>query len=333
MHISSYIKNLKNKRDINFLKTALKKGIKITVISENFRILKLEKYGNSNYMLDEKFFLNRKPSTLFTKNKEMTKLLLRSEKISVPHGIMAKNKKEALLLMKKAKITFPVVVKPIDMAKGMGVSVDIKNEKQFSEAVAKIQKLWEHSAKKGSGFFLVEEMVRGSDYRVLVLNNKVIACVQRIPASVTGDGKTTIKNLIKKFNSTRPEAYQIKFDREVLELLKKNSLTLSSVLKKDFCVKIRKNANISTGGRALDLTDKISARFKKIALRAFNALDLTYAGIDIMTEDIRSNSLKNKYWVIEINGAPDYDVHEKSIAEGKGVNTTDLLLDFFMKIH
>jgi cyanophycin synthetase len=233
--------------------------------------------------------------------------------------------------MKKEKISFPVVIKPLDMAKGMGVSVNVKNEKQVSLAIKKIEKLQKKAPQKYSNFFMIEEMVSGNDYRILVLNNSVVACAQRIPATITGDNRTPIIDIIKSFNAQRPPAYQIKIDNEIKYFLKKHHLALGSILKKNQQLQLRENANISSGGRAIDLTKKISPRFKKIALQAFNALGLTYAGIDIITTDITANSSSQKYWIIEINGAPDYDIHEKPLIEGPGVDITNQLVDFFMQ--
>ncbi|MCX6763382.1 MAG: hypothetical protein NTZ97_01445 [Candidatus Moranbacteria bacterium] len=314
-----------------FIETAIRMGVQVNLVSEKFKIIKFFDGKKEKLLYKEQLYLNRRPGTLFTKNKEITKILLKDIEINVPEGIFAKDLDEALELMKINKIDYPVVAKPIDAAKGLGVTVGIKNATELKIAINKIKEATKNTYMQCSGEFLVEKMKKGNDFRVLVLNSKAIACAQRVPAHIIGDGEKSIYALISTFNKTRPKSYSIIIDKELKTILKIKNLTLDSILKKDFYLQLRENANISAGGRAIDKTTVISERFKKIAVLAADKLDLNYTGVDIMTEDITSNDPDQEYNVIELNGAPDYDIHEKPVIDGAGTNVTELLIKEFMK--
>lgn len=329
--LEHYFKSITDDRTIKFIGTARSMGINVDVLSEEFRILRFSYKGSTKLMLNEKLNLNKRPGTQFTKNKEITKIILKDRGIKVPTGIFAHTYEEAIEKMKKINMPFPVVVKPIDAAKGLGVTVGITSYEEINNAVSRIKKTLNCAEMECCGAFMIEKMKPGRDFRVLVLENKVIGCVERIPAYVSGDGASTIQELIERFNAKRPKTFLLNIDDDVIRALSESKFTLKSVLKKDERIQLRKNANISSGGRAVDFTDKISERFKNISAICAQALELTYTGIDILTDDITSDNPGQPYFVIEANGAPDYDIHEKPVVSGKGVDVTSLLVRAFMK--
>lgn len=329
--LKRYFKTIQRERTKKFLKTALKLGAEIKIISENFKILEIKYRNKKKFLYEDSLFLNSKPGTLFTKNKEITKILLRNVALNVPVGIHAKNYKKALFFMQKSSIDYPVVVKPIDAAKGLGVTVGVRNVRELKKAIKKIKSCLKNNPLQCSGDFMVEKMEYGRDFRVLVVNNSVAACAERIPAYIIGDGKSTIKELIKLFNQQRPLNYLLEIDNDLKKNLIENNLSLDAILKKRVKITLRKNANISSGGRAVDKTSAISQRFKDIASKASRTLGLNYAGVDIMTKNISSNNPHQLYCVIEINGAPDYDIHEKPVIIGKGINATEIIFKEFLR--
>lgn len=332
MDLKNYLLTIQSDRKKKFIRTAIEMDIGIEILSEKFRLLKFVQGERMKYLFDDSFFFNRKPGTFFTKNKELTKILLRQNNIKTPTGIHAENLQQAIKLMKTKNILYPVVVKPLDAAKGIGVTVGVKNQIELEKAIQYAKKcIKQCSNMTCSGDFLVEKMKTGKDFRILVLNNKVIACTERVPAYIKGNGSKNIETLIRDFNKNRPRNYILKIDKELLNTLKRNDLNISSVLKSGQQVKLRENANISSGGRAIDKTSEISDHFINIALKSAKVLGLNYAGVDIMTNDITSNSSDQPYFVIEINGAPDYDIHEKPVVTGEGVNVTRILVEEFMK--
>jgi cyanophycin synthetase len=331
MGIKAYLKKVKSRRGKKFIQTALRMGVGIEVLSGDFNVLKLSWRGVTKLLYNEKIHFNLNPGPNIAKNKEATKLLLRENGINAPAGIYAGSYSEALRLMTRKKISFPVVVKPIDASDGIGVMVGIENKKELSEAISKMRLSLKKSKKKSSGLFVIEDVKVGRDYRILILNNRVIACAERVPAHIIGNGKSKVKALIENFNKARPPKYLLKIDADILKTLRKNNLTLSSILAKKQYLQLRRNANISTGGKAVEKTGDISKRFIKIARKCVRALGLNYAGIDLITDDISSNDTRKPYCVIEVNGYPEYEPHEKPIISGRGTNVTEILVNEFMK--
>jgi len=258
-----------------------------------------------------------------TKNKQDTKICLKEFGINVPKGFVAESKNEALNLLKKIKLRFPLILKPVNGAFAKQVVWDIKTKKELTDAIVSFKKTEKkHKFKK----FLVEEMQRGDEYRILMFQGKVISCVQKVPASVIGDGKSTIKNLVDIFNKKREKGFDLKMDSVALDRLKENKLTMKSILPENFVLKLRNNLNMSDGGRAIDYTDKIDNHFKKICSKAIEAIGLDYGGIDLIAEDI--NQKRSSYAIIEINPDPVYIMNEKPLVEGKGVDVSEKIIKF-----
>src|SRR5204863_2644669 len=108
----------------------------------------------------------------------------------VPRGILVYTEKE--LRERIREVSFPVVVKPLDGNHGRGVTTDINSIEKAVHAF--------EIAKRISEDVIVEEYVKGDDYRFLVVNYKLVAVAKRTPAYVTGDGRSTIQQLIEEEN-------------------------------------------------------------------------------------------------------------------------------------
>lgn len=86
------------------------------------------------------------------------------------------------------KLGFPVMVKPNSGSQGSGVSL-VRNKQEFYRAMRAI---FEHDRVS-----LIQKQVRGKDYRLVVLDKKVISAYERIPLNVVGNGVLTILDLLK----------------------------------------------------------------------------------------------------------------------------------------
>lgn len=309
------------------LDTALKMGVKIRIVSAEHRILEWRWRGRRWLTMNGYHALNGLPETDLSANKEITKAVLEDAGVRVPRGIIATSVPEAEKRMKQQRISFPVVVKPIDGAKGCGVTVDVRSRAAMQRAVAEVRDYWQHHHLSRVKLFMVEEMIQGNDYRVLVLNGKAVACVHRIPAHVIGDGALTIGELFEQLNRTRPASYYLLVDDEVTGSLRLNGYTLDTVLDAGEYVQLRRHANVSAGGLSIDYSATISPRFMAIAQKSAAALGFYFTGIDIMVDDITSNNPRQPYAVIEVNGAPDYDIHEKPVVHGRGRNITRMIIE------
>jgi len=260
-----------------------------------------------------------------TTNKEVTKIILDYIGIRTPRGIVAHSLEDAIRFIKENKMPFPLILKPTHGSRALGVTWNIRSEKNLRQAFINFLE-----AKKRYGFkkdtFLVEEMFVGNEYRILVLNSTVISCVKKIPASVMGDGKSSIKKCVKDFNKRRLPGFKIQIDGVAEKTLKEAGYTLDSILPDKQVFRLRNNLNMSDGGRSIDVTDTIHHSFRDICTKATEVSGLSFAGIDILAEDISKPAEGINYVVLELNPNPYYNMNEKPLAEGKGIDVSFLLL-------
>lgn len=313
----------------SLLKRALELGVHIHFLPVKKCLIKLEYKGGVVFLNGANPPVMRRMGN-FTKDKEVTKIILDDAGIRTPRGIVADSFKIAVASMQKSKLCYPVILKPTHGSRALGVTWDIRSEKDLLKAFRYFKKIGKENSFKYKTF-LVEEMFIGDEYRVLVLNDKVISCVQKIPASIVGDGRSDVKKLVHEFNKTRLPGFKIKIDAVVKETLKKNSLTITAILPKKQTLRLRNNLNMSDGGRAIDVTKRIHPFFRELCIRATHIAGLSFGGIDIIAKDITNN--KKGAVILEINPNPYYNMNEKPLVEGQGIDVSFLLLkQIFPKI-
>jgi D-alanine-D-alanine ligase-like ATP-grasp enzyme len=165
---------------------------------------------------------------------------------------------------------------------------------------------------------LVEPQFEGTEYRLLATRTKLLAATKRVPANVSGDGENDIQYLINeknddpRRNGIMENVFpKIPTDSTLIRHLRKQKLTLGSVLGYNRLVYLRKNSNISTGGDGVDVTDIVHPDIAEIAMNAVRAIPgLRYAGVDFMTnKSIDSVPGKDTYRIIEMNASPGFDIH------------------------
>ncbi|MBN2107499.1 MAG: cyanophycin synthetase [Deltaproteobacteria bacterium] len=239
-------------------------------------------------------------------DKELTKMILKSAGVPVPYGSIVHSREEAWT--EAQDIGFPVTVKPADGNQGRGVAVNLSTQDQVTAAY--------DAASKESRDVLVEENVRGKDFRFLVVGNHLVAAACRKPAQVTGDGVHTVAELVAQEN-TNPRRgdhhaltlSKIPLDTVSLAVLSAQGLTPGSVPPEGACVLIRRNANLSTGGTAIDVTDSVHPLNASFAVGAAKCVGLDIAGVDIVAEDISIPLDEQGGKVIEVNAAPGLRMH------------------------
>ena len=218
------------------------------------------------------------------------------------------------------KIGFPVIVKPNSGSQGVGVSL-VHNKREFYKAV--------RSVFKRDRIVLVQQPVRGTDYRIVVLDKKIISAYERIPLNVVGDGKSSIGKLLKikqKLFVASSRDTQIKTDDPRIEIkLLHQGLSFRSVPAQDQRVYLLDNANLSTGGDSVDVTEKVHPEFKKLAVKLTRDMGLRLCGVDLMIEGNISQK-PNIFWVLEINSAPGLD-HYAKIGKAQEQIVEDLYLE------
>lgn len=205
------------------------------------------------------------------------------------------------------RIGYPVVLKPQFGNQGKGVIVNIKNRLELIKAYNLLIQTYKD--------IVIEGYIKGKDYRVCVVNGKVVAAALRIPPFIIGDGKKSIQQLIDELNKDprRGDNHEkpmtkIKIEESMISYLKDEGYALESVLEKGKELSLRGNANISTGGMAIDCTDEISEENKSICIRAAAALGLNICGIDLCCSDI-GKPIWEQGAIVEINSAPGIRMH------------------------
>lgn len=239
-------------------------------------------------------------------DKERTKALLRKAGVRTARGDVARTLDGAIEIADD--IGYPVVVKPREGNHGRGVTVGIANEEELIAAYDR--------AKEIDDEVLVEEVLEGVDFRLLVVGHSFVAAARRDPAQVVGDGVRTIRELIDVENADprRGEGHEnvltrVDVDESTLGLLAKAGLSLQSVPEKGRAVRLKTTANLSTGGTATDVTDEVHPSIREMAERVSHLIDLDVMGIDIVARDLRVPLERSRGGVCEINAAPGFRMH------------------------
>jgi len=240
-------------------------------------------------------------------DKEGTKRVLGDAGIPVPRGTTI-NFLDELEEAIEYVGGYPIVIKPLDGNHGRGITIDINSWEEAVEAY--------DAAKAVSRSVIVERFYRGQDHRILVVNGRVVAVAERIPAHVVGDGRSTIEELIDETNKDprRGEGHdnvltKIELDRTSWQLLDKQGYTLDTVLEAGQICYLRATANLSTGGIAIDRTDDIHPENVWIAQRVAKTIGLDICGIDVVTPDITRPLREMDGVIVEVNAAPGFRMH------------------------
>jgi len=239
-------------------------------------------------------------------DKEETKNLLEQASIPTPKGRIIYDEEDLEGAVKS--VGYPLVLKPVNGNHGRGITTNIKTWEEAVEALA--------LAKRVSRAVICERFITGFDFRLLVINYKLVAAARRTPACVTGNGTSTTQELVDEVNSDPRRGYghekvltAIKLDEMTLNILKEKGLTLESILPKDEVLYLKTTANLSTGGTATDVTDLVHPYNIFMAERIARIIGLDICGIDIMAPDLTTPLHENGGAVLEVNAGPGFRMH------------------------
>jgi len=239
-------------------------------------------------------------------DKNKTKLILEDAGVPVPQGLIVRTTRE--LEEAIAELGYPIVTKPLDGNQGKGASINVQNWKDALKGMAEAQ--------RHSQAVMVEQFIEGADYRLLVIDGKFTAAAKRTPALVTGDGTSTIRQLINQVNRDPRRGVghekaltHIRVDKTTRAILREKGLTLQSVLPAGEVLYLKRTANLSTGGTATDVTDLVHPYNVLMAERIAGIIGLDICGIDVMTTDIAIPLPETRGAVIEVNAAPGLRMH------------------------
>lgn len=201
------------------------------------------------------------------------------------------------------RLGYPVVVKPADLDGGVGVAAGLETDAEVCQAF--------ESARQHSRQILVEKFVLGRDYRLQVFDGRVIAAVERIPGGVTGDGRSSVEQLVQLCNTDprrgtgrHAPLKRLVLDDEALQLLQRMGLGAGAVPASGQFVRLRRAANVASGGMPVAVHDRVHPDNARLAERAARALGLDLAGIDLLIPDIAVSWLRSGAAICEVNGQP-----------------------------
>lgn len=267
--------------------------------------------------------------TDISEDKEMTKYFLNKAGIYTPKGaVFSGNDTKGITEYCNKLENF--VIKPNDGDCGENVYMGLKH--------SSVSNIIENNFNKNDKI-LVEEHIKGDEYRIFAIENGYTATVFRRPASILGDGNKNLLDLIDEKNIDRKNGFtdkngspftEIKVDNPMREFLRERNMEIDYTPEKGERIFLRGNSNLSTGGDAISIPlEEVHPKFREIAVNSIRALPgFLHGGVDIITEDIRN--FNGKYAVLELNNVPGIKgLHYPFL--GPSQDPTGAVLDYFFK--
>ena len=239
-------------------------------------------------------------------DKEETNEILRDLGLPVPKQRLVSSASDA----KRAaeRIGYPVVLKPLSANHGRGVSTNLRTPDEVETAFEK--------AREHGRTILVEAHIEGLDHRLLVVNGELVAAAKRVPGHIKGDGKHSVEELVEEVNRDPRRGVghekvltRLEFDHQAERCLAEINYDKDTVPEKDEIVYLRKTANLSTGGTAIDVTDIIHPDNRDMAIRSITAIGLDVGGVDFLTDDITESYRTTGGAICEVNAGPGFRMH------------------------
>ncbi len=295
------------------IKDSIAMGVDYRILNEAKSVIEHFKGNHREYLIEgNKTDRDNYIFPIITDDKYIAKQVMKAAGLNVPEAIILEKNMTEQDIEERVKPFYnkKLVVKPRNTNYGTGITVYSKNtdKKHIMEAIK--------YAFEFDDNVLIEQYVKGMEYRFLVVDGKCISIAHRRAASVVGDGKSSIIELMKE-KGKEPwhvlTGSPIKVGPPVEEFLSLQGLNYDTIVPEGKRIFVRKNSNCSTGGETIDYTDTIPDYFKRIAEKAAKAFNGKICGVDIIIDDINTN----EYSIIEINDNPGYSINEWPY-DGKG---------------
>lgn len=295
------------------VRAAEARGITYKILPD--KLVKLSDGTRSHFIKGTLVDCNSEVARFIANNKYLTRHLLRAEGIPTPRSMLLRNP-AAWQQVLSSRLKFPLVVKPVVASHGHGATMNIHRRYVLKQAVERAFSYMKKKDEKNR--VLVEEYFEGQDLRVLVLDGKVVSIVTRDPAHVIGDGVRTIRQLIEEFNSLWRSNIEydlplcpIPLDAEVTRRLAAAGYKISDIPEKHTKVYVRWNANASTGGRAIEVTDTVHPAIKELSVKISQVTTVNFSGVDLLVKDFTSpDTSERNVVVLEVNNSPGIDINQ-----------------------
>ncbi|MCC5844089.1 MAG: N-acetylglutaminylglutamine synthetase [Verrucomicrobia bacterium] len=280
-------------------KEAMRRGIQVDVLDAGEGYLNLTHGGRNIVTRESLSELTTAVAMSRCEDKRVTSRMLSAAGLRVPRQIAATTEDENLAFLEEVG---RLVVKPAKGEQGRGISVDVREPGELRDAVAR--------AHEEGGPILLEEFVEGRDLRVVVIGHKAVAAAVREPAMVIGDGRKTVRQLIEKQSRRRAAATggesRIPLDTETLRCVEAAGYGLEDIPPEGLHIRVRKTANLHTGGTIHDVTESVHPALITAAEETTRVLSIPVAGVDLMVPELE----RDTHWIIEVNERPGLANHE-----------------------
>lgn len=255
---------------------------------------------------------------MMSADKTATKARLEASGIRVPAGRLATDAQDAVAFWRQCG--GPVVLKPGRHSQGRGVRTGLAAE-------VRVRSGYDHAAAQG-GPVLVEQHVAGRDLRLLVVDRRMVAAVERVPPYLVGDGTTDVRTLLAALNADRIPGTGNRLkpvvpDPCMAELLAHQGLSLDAVPAAGRIVALRSIASFSRGATPRDVTKVVAPGIKAVAEAAAAAVGLDVCGVDMIVPDL---DRLDGAAVIEVNASPGLGLH----AAAGSTNAAAAILDYLL---
>jgi GNAT-family acetyltransferase (TIGR03103 family) len=278
---------------------ARRRGIEVEVIDAEHSFFTLTHGGRSIQCRESLSELTSGVTFSICDDKVVTRRFFERAGLSMPDYIEATTQKANYAFLKRHG---RLVVKPAHGEQGRGVSVDVRTQMALDAAVRR--------AREEDDRVVLEEYVDGEDVRIIVIGGEVVAAAVRRPPEVTGTGRHTVRKLIQKQSRRRSTATDgestIPIDDETERVVKLEGYTLDDTLPKGTTIRVRKTANLHTGGTIHDVTPRLHPALRIAAERAANAINIPVVGVDFIVPAVDGE----EYVIVEANERPGLANHE-----------------------
>ncbi|MDQ3354744.1 MAG: N-acetylglutaminylglutamine synthetase [Actinomycetota bacterium] len=278
---------------------ARRRGIGVTVIDAEGGFLRLSHGGRQIVTRESLSELTSGVAVSWCDDKRITRRLVAAAGLAVPRGRSATTAEADRAFLAEVG---ELVVKPARGEQGVGITVGVTDAECLAEAVERARALCPD--------VLLEQRCDGDDLRVVVIGHEVVAAAVRRPATVVGDGRHGVGDLIAAQSRRRAAATggesTIPVDETTLEALRAEGRGLDDVLGDGEALAVRRTANLHTGGTIHDVTARLHPALADAAVRASRVLDLPVTGLDFLVRDVEGPD----YVFIEANERPGLANHE-----------------------